>query len=316
MNAIEVEDLTYQYGAVCALDALNLTVPQGSLYALLGPNGSGKTTLMQILAGLRRVTHGRVELRSRPVASLTMSDRQRFTYIAENQQLPSWMRLEQYETYLAPLYPAWDFALANSLRTRFELDPKIKLGTLSRGSAMKAALLCALAPRPELMLMDEPFTGMDAVVKDDIVSGLLDSAGQEGCTMLICSHDLPEVDMLADWVGIMQNGRMLLSEPMDSLRERVKRVEITNAVVERNVIPSTALQVEQRDQRTAFLVTDAHEGYDASALRTLLPSDARVVVRDVTLREIFVAIARTNAESDARIPTETSLTPDHAGIRV
>lgn len=109
MNAIEVEDLTYHYGAVCALDALSVTVPQGSLYALLGPNGSGKTILMQILAGLRRVTHGRVELRGTPVASMTMADRQRFTYIAENQPLPAWMRMEQYESYLAPFYPSVGF---------------------------------------------------------------------------------------------------------------------------------------------------------------------------------------------------------------
>ena len=140
---------------------------------------------------------------------------------------PSWMRLEELEAYLAPLYPTWDRALANQLRDRFNLDPKRKIGAFSRGGQMKAALLCALAPRPRLLLMDEPFTGMDALVKDELVRGLLASAGSEGWTVLLCSHDIGELELLADWVGFLADGKMRLSEPLDLLYQRFKRVEVT-----------------------------------------------------------------------------------------
>jgi ABC-2 type transport system ATP-binding protein len=219
---IAVEQLTYKYGSTTALRDVTFTVPQGGIYALLGPNGSGKTTLLQLLMGLRRTRVGRASVLGRDVATLTAADRESIGYIAEGQSLPRWMKLRELEAYLAPLYPRWDAALASTLRTRFGLDPEKKIKALSRGDYMKVALLCALAPRPRLLLMDEPFTGMDVMVKDELVQGLLETAGSEEWTVVICSHDLAELEMLADWVGFISAGEMLVSEPMDDLRARFK----------------------------------------------------------------------------------------------
>src|SRR5689334_1069458 len=157
MAAIEADRVSYRYGGVTALRELELAVPEGALYALLGPNGSGKTTLLQILIGLRKAQSGHASVLGLDSARLSVSDRARIAYIAEGQPLPGWMRLEQLEAYLAPLYPTWDKSLANQLRDRFHLDPKRKISAFSRGGQMKAALLCALAPRPKVLLMDEPF---------------------------------------------------------------------------------------------------------------------------------------------------------------
>jgi ABC-2 type transport system ATP-binding protein len=168
MSVIDVDRVSYAYGSHEALRDLSLSIPEGSLYALLGPNGSGKTTLLQILMGLRRPKSGRVSVFGVDTTALTMADRAEIGYIAEGQALPGWMRVDQLEDYLAPLYPTWDRALADHLRERFELDPTKTIKSLSRGQHMKAALLCALAPRPKLLLMDEPFTGMDALVKDEL----------------------------------------------------------------------------------------------------------------------------------------------------
>jgi len=290
MAAIVAQALSYRYGRTLALDALDLTVPEGSMYALLGPNGSGKTTLMQILAGMRRASHGSAHVLGRDVRHLSVADRQRIAYVAEGQRLPAWMRLDEWEAYLAPLYPTWDHALAKSLRDRFGLDPKRKLGALSRGTAMKAALLGALAPRPQLLFMDEPFTGMDVIVKDELVRGLLDSAGQEGWTVLLCSHDIAEVELVVDWMGLLHDGRMTMSESMESLQSRFKRVEIVDAGVSVDRLPRGAMQVERSGARTRFLVSDADETLEAR-LRAQLPSDARVEVFDVSLREVFVAMS-------------------------
>jgi ABC-2 type transport system ATP-binding protein len=295
MQAIEATKLTHRYGSHTALADLDLAVPEGALYALLGPNGSGKTTLLQILMGVRRPTSGRVSLLGVDSHALTLRDRSTIGYIAEGQSLPAWMRLEQLEAYLAPLYDTWDVALANDLRRRFALDPRRKIGTLSRGEQMKAAMLCALAPRPKLLLMDEPFTGMDALVKDELVQGLLESAGREGWTVLLASHDIGELELLADWVGFLARGRMQLSEPMEVLQQRFKRVEVTGEeppAFSALGIPIDVWSLERSTDRLSALVSCPGPASVEAALRARMRDAARIEVRDATLREIFVALAK------------------------
>ena len=154
---IDVRDLSFKYGRRSVFEHMSFHVPEGALYALLGPNGAGKTTLMQILIGILRTYRGHATVNGRECARLRVEDRQRMGYVAEGLKLPAWMRLEQLEAYLAPLYPTWDRSHAASLRERFELDPKAKISQMSRGQYMKSALLCALAPRPKLLVLDEPF---------------------------------------------------------------------------------------------------------------------------------------------------------------
>ena len=295
MTAVETEHLSFAYGRVTALQDVALSVPEGALYALLGPNGAGKTTLLRILAGLQRARSGQVSIFGTPRASLTRDERARITYVAEGQRLPRWMRLAELERYLAPLYPTWDPALADDLRNRFSLDPSRRIGTFSRGEHMKAALLCALAPRPKLLLMDEPFTGMDPVVKDDLVRGLLASAASEGWTAIISSHDVAELEVLTDWVGFLDHGRLKLNEERETLRARFKRVTIVAAADATELAPRAGdewLSVDRAGRRLTF-VTGTAVGDDTAALmRVRFPGAESVEVRDATLGELFVAIAR------------------------
>lgn len=298
MTAIEVDHLTFRYGSVTALRELELSVPRGALYALLGPNGSGKTTLLQVLTGLRRPTAGRASVLGVDTSALSWRDRARIGYIAEGQSLPGWMRLDQLEAYLAPLYETWDPRLASELRERFGLDRSRRISTLSRGEHMKAALLCALAPRPGLLLMDEPFTGMDALVKDDLVRGLLETSGTEGWTVLLCSHDIGELELLADWVGFLEGGRMRLSEPMDSFRERFRRVDVVMADASSPVDQSVSnewLGIERSGSRISFVLSHPQDGSVERYVSARLPNAARMEVRPATLREVFVALARSPA---------------------
>jgi ABC-2 type transport system ATP-binding protein len=294
MSVIDVNGLTYRYGTTLALHGVDLRIEEGELHALVGPNGSGKTTLLQILAGLRRARTGRASVLGRDVSSLGIADRQRVTYVAEGQRLPGWMRLEQLEAYLTPLYPTWDRALARDLRSRFDLDPRRTLQAMSRGQQMKAALLCALAPRPRLVLMDEPFTGMDAAVKDDLVRGLLDSAGTEGWTVLLCSHDIGELEMFTDHVSVLVDGRIALSTSMDAMRERFKRVEVLLAGSERGLEEQDAAWISvERGGPLLTLLVSHHDGFPLEVgLRGRFPDAVRIDVRDATLREIFIALTR------------------------
>ena len=288
---IDVSHLTYRYGKLTALDDVSLTVPDGSLFALLGPNGSGKTTLLQILMGLRKARDGQVRVMGVDVGTLTVMDRAAMAYIAEGQALPAWMRLEQLEQYLAPLYPTWDFALATELREQFELDPTRRIGVLSRGEHMKAALLCALAPRPKLLIMDEPFTGMDALVKDDLVRGLLRSSGSEGWTVLICSHDIGELEMLADSVALMDRGQLCLSATMDDVRARFHHVDVTLPSGTEVLVRSEWLALDRAGSRLTFVVEGDEENVRAQLGREL-PAGARIELRSGTLREVFIALTK------------------------
>lgn len=290
---IEASHLTYRYGRTTALDDLSLAVPEGALYALLGPNGSGKTTLLQIVMGLRRQGGGQLRVFGTDRGRLTREQRSRIGYIAEGQRLPEWMKLEDLERYLAPLYPAWDAALASDLRQRFELDPRQRIGAMSRGGQMKAALLCALAPRPKLLVMDEPFTGMDVLVKDELVHGLLETAGQEGWSVVLCSHDIGELELLADWVGFLDHGKVTLSESVESLRSRFKRVEARmqdEGAAKTLRAAADWMSVERAGTRVSFIT--AHGDVESEdRLRSLLPHAEEVEVREASLRELFIALA-------------------------
>lgn len=305
MAAIAAAGVTHRYGRVEALRGVDWQVPEGALYALLGPNGAGKTTLMRIAAGALRPTRGRVQVLGRASDTLRVADRQWLGWVAESQRLPEWMTLAELERYLAPLYDTWDPGLATELRQRFELDPARRLGTLSRGEHMKAALLCALAPRPRLLLMDEPFTGMDVVVKDEIVRGLLAACGQEGWTIVVSSHDLAELELLADHVGFLSGGRMLLSAPLEGVRARYFQVEATLAA---GAAPVTLqpgwLDVERAGPRMT-LVVDAGEGSTGvEQVRSQLPTCDHLVVRPATLRELFMALGRPSGASRQPVQPE------------
>lgn len=305
MVAIAAAGVTHRYGNLEALRNVDWEVPEGALYALLGPNGAGKTTLMSVAAGVLRPMRGHVQLLGRSAATLGAADRQWLGWVAESQRLPGWMTLSALEGYLKPLYDGWDGALADELRQRFDLDPGRRLGVLSRGEQMKAALLCALAPRPSLLLMDEPFTGMDVVVKDEMVRGLLATCGQEGWTIVISSHDLAELELLADHVGFLNSGSLILSSSLEEMRSRYIRVEATLGHNEPVVALHPGWMDVERSGRRVTLVADLAEGpTSAEQLRSQLPGCERLDVRPPTLRELFMALARPTDEGSLRSKPE------------
>lgn len=291
---IQTFGLAHRYGRTWALRDVDLEIPEGSLYALLGPNGAGKTTLLKLLMGLLRPTQGEALLGGRPIHSLSVEERARIGYVAEGQELPGWMTLTQLERYLAPLYPTWDPDLAAHLRDRFRLPRDRKVKKMSRGEQMKVAMLATLAPRPRILIMDEPFTGMDALVRDEIVYGLLELAQGGEWTVLLCSHDIGELENLADWIGFLDRGRLILSEPLDLLKDRFRRVDVAlqaGSLTEMSGLPPTWLSPKRSGNRISFVTCDhGVEGWEAD-VRVNLPGAERVSVEPATLREIFVALA-------------------------
>ncbi len=223
-TAIRAQDLKKTFRKVVALDGLDLEVPEGSVYALVGVNGAGKTTTLKILMNIFQPSAGRAEILGVESTRLSPREFEFIGYVSENQQLPDWMTVDYLLGFLKPFYAGWDSALARKLVSQFDLPLDRTLKQLSRGMRMKVALASSLAYRPRLIILDEPFTGLDALVRDELIEGLLDLA--EGATVLISSHDLAEIETFASHIGYLDGGRLGFSEETASLAGRFREVEV------------------------------------------------------------------------------------------
>ena len=222
---IRTENLTKRFRSVAAIDDLDLQVPKGAIYALVGPNGAGKTTTLKVLMNIISATHGWAQVLDVKSTRLSAPQFAQIGYVSENQELPGWMTVKYLLAYLKPFYATWDDGRAEELLRQFELPLNTRLANLSRGMRAKAALASSLAYRPRLLVLDEPFSGLDALVRDELIGALLESA--DDATVLVSSHDLSEIESFASHVGYLEHGRLQFSEEMGSLTHRFRAIEIT-----------------------------------------------------------------------------------------
>jgi ABC-2 type transport system ATP-binding protein len=296
--AIATSNLTCRYGRTDAVRDLTLTIQPGSLFALLGPNGAGKTTTVRTLMNILRPSSGRATVAGVDSRLLGPRELAAIGYVSENQKLPAWMTVAELFAYCRPFYPTWDDALCRTLTAAFALPLTTRIGRLSRGMRVKAALVSSLAYRPRILVLDEPFSGLDPVVRDDLVHGVLELAGQEQWTVLLASHDLDEVERLVDTVAFLDAGRLVLAEPFPDLHARFRRVEVTTEASDERKSATSAgwIGVQRAGRVVRFVETRYVEG-DTERRATTAFTATRVDVHPMTLREIFVAIVRDRRET-------------------
>jgi len=295
-QAIETRGLSRTFGRLDAVRDLDLQVPTGSIFALIGPNAAGKTTTIKMLMNLVRPTAGHASVLGVPAESLTAADWQRIGYVSENQDLPGWMSPAQFLAYCRPFYPSWDDELCARLQASLGLTSRVPLKASSRGTRMKAALLSSLAYRPDLVMLDEPFSGLDPVVREELVRALLEVPRDREWTVVVSSHDVDEVERLADWVGFMAEGRLLFAEPVESLLIRFRLIEIVPRDGAARSAASAVSSLEGwlprgTSGRTLRFVDTAHDPADAQARIASAFPDASVHVSRLGLREIFITLA-------------------------
>jgi ABC-2 type transport system ATP-binding protein len=289
MNIIETHNLTRRFGRTEAVNDLNFTVLTGSICALLGANGAGKSTLIKLLLNLIKPTRGHSQVLGVDSRRLGAQEFAQIGYVSEGQQLPLWMTVRQFLSYCRPLYPTWDVQLERELMAQFELPENRKLEHLSRGMRMKAVLLSSLAYRPRLLLLDEPFSGLDPVVREEFIDGMLEVANSQEWSVLVATHDIAEVERLADRVVIVDRGSVQLDESVDSLLGRFRRVSVEGSGPA--VAPDEGVTEWEQSGTLARFVATRYTDEKASAWRENFSAN-RVTAAPMSLREIFITLNR------------------------
>ena len=290
---IEIQNLTRRFGTKLALDEVSLTVPRGCVFGLVGENGAGKTTLIKHVLGLLKAEQGSVRVFGLDPVENPPGVLSRIGYLSETRDLPGWMQVEELLRYTQAFYPQWDESYAESLRKQFSLESRAKIKDLSRGELAKAALLLALAYRPELLVLDEPSSGLDPVVRRDILEAIVRTVADEGRTVFFSSHLLDEIERVSDHVAMVVNGRVVLNAALDEIREAHHHLTLRFAQPQTKT-PSLAraLSISGAGKEWSVLCNGGRQEVIAQATNL----GAQVVEqRSPTLDEIFVARAGRSA---------------------
>jgi len=324
-HVIATEGLTRRFGRLEAVDHLTLHVPAGSIFGLLGPNGAGKTTTLKLLMNIIQPTSGRATVLGVDSQRLGPAEFAQIGYVSENQRMPDWMTVRELLAYCKPFYPSWDVRLSARLIEVMALPLDRKIRHLSRGMRMKAALVSSLAYRPKLLILDEPFSGLDPLMRDEFVQGVLELAGEGGWSAVVSSHDLEDIERLIDWVGYLRDGQLAFAESITDLQARFRQVDVSlpadaaanaagaasaavaastttantavaastgsSAIPLPSPLPAAWLNVTTGDRALRFV----HAGYVSETTDQELAArfpGAHIQVTPISLRETFIALAR------------------------
>ena len=291
---IQSEALNKSFRRHDAVRGISLAVAEGSIYALIGANGAGKTTTIKTLLNILTPTSGRAEVLGVDSRRLSPREYSKIGYVSENQELPQRLTVGAYLDYLRPFYPTWDVSLERSLVSDLQLPIDRKIRDLSHGMRMKASLACALCYRPRLLVLDEPFSGLDPLVRDELMERLLQQADE--MTVFLSSHELDEIEGSTTFVGYLENGRLLFQESMAQLSGRVREVRVTmnhDAGIPQGS-PENWINMSAAGNVLSFVDVRYESQVLQASINSLLADIKEVGIQPVALRSIFTALARSS----------------------
>ena len=284
-NAIEIEGLKFAYGRDGVLKGVDLQVPEGSIFGFLGRNGSGKTTTIKLLLGLLKPDDGFCRIEGINPQKDAISVRRIVGYMAEDQQMYGWMRIEQIVKWVASFYPTWDSKFTNQLLDMLELPRKNKVKTLSKGQNSRLALLLALGHRPKVVILDDPTLGLDPIARKEFLRYVIGLLQTNGVTVFFSSHLLYEIEPVADYVAILDKGTIIKTGRTFDLRESVKKVVLNTSQNDFSKIEGV-LDASKAGERVALTV----ENCNAEKINKIKDSYGGFVrVIGLNLDEIFEA---------------------------
>jgi len=296
---IQTDDLWKKYGRFNAVRGLSLAVPEGSAFALIGANGAGKTTTIKTLMNIVAPSRGTATVLGVDSRRISPRELAQIGYVSESQDMPGRMTVAGYLNYLRPFYPTWDRKLEADILGQMRLPPNRRIKDLSHGMRMKLGLACALPFRPKLLVLDEPFAGLDPLVRDEFMEGLLHQAGE--MTILISSHELTEIEGVATHVAFLDRGRLLFQESMSDLTDRLRDVRVT---LDREASAPAEPPQEWLDIRTSgnvlsFVDTRYSEEGLAARLNAVAGGVRTIDAQPIALRSIFTTLAKATRDGGA-----------------
>ena len=289
-DAIRTYRLTKHYGGKKVVDSLDLRVPRGCVYGLLGRNGAGKSTTLKMITGMVQPDYGRVELLGALAGTLDSATRARIAYLAEGHPLYAWMTVREAVAFTLPFYPGADRALVDQILDHFGLAPKAKIGRLSRGQRAQVSLALALAPDPELLILDDPTLGLDPNVRRDFLESMIQIIQRRGRTILFSSHILGDVERVADRVGVMVDGALRVDCPADHFKRAVRKVVAEFGREPPQLPPCPGLMSDWQVGTRRELVFVGYGPPQRAAIETLQPS--HVEVFELNLEDAFIEYTR------------------------
>ena len=296
-SVVRLQNVSRRFGRMQALSDVSLEVPEGVVFGLVGRNGAGKTTLIRHVMGLLRAAEGSVSVFGLDPVSYPTQVLAQIGYLSEGNELPEWMSVRELMHFTRAYYPTWDEGYAESLRKTFEIDPDRTIQKLSKGQRARVGLTLAIAHRPKLLVLDEPSSGLDPLVRRDILRAIIKTIAEEGRTVIFSSHLLDEVERVADRVAIIEGGRLIRNDELETLKSSVHRVMLRFA--RPHTAPPSAhgfFNWQGNEHHwSAYFSGARDEAADAS--RRL---DAELVERaSPSLNEIFLALVSERPEQRA-----------------
>lgn len=289
--AVELAGVTKRFKQQVAVKDLSLQIRQGTTLGLLGPNGAGKTTTIKMLMGLLPRDAGRVSVLGVDPAVEHVAVKQRVGYVPEQQFIYRWMRVREAISFCRSLYPQWNETRCSELLRLFQLGPEKKVKAMSKGMVVKLALLLALSHEPEMLVLDEPMAGLDPLVREELLDGVLQSVCERAPTIVFSSHTVADVQRMADVVGIMYEGRLLVHCGVDDLLRGTKRIRavLKDGQAPAAVPPGT---IWQRVQNREWLLTV--RDFSAETVERLHTANRleQLEVTDLGLEDIFKDFVR------------------------
>ncbi|MFK8115012.1 MAG: ABC transporter ATP-binding protein [Rubripirellula sp.] len=284
---VHIEQLSRRFGNTNAIDDVSLSVRPGYVYGLVGANGAGKTTLIKHLLGLLRAQQGTVKVFGLDPAQNPVEVLQRIGYLSENRDLADWMQVDELLRYTSAFHPQWEQAYASELVKRFEIDVSKKVKDLSKGMRAQVGLIAAVAHRPDLLLLDEPSTGLDAVVRRDILNELIRTVADEGRTAIFSSHLLDEVELMSDYVFMIDKGKLVLEGELDDIKAEHQLLTVQFAADRSEPPTISGLLSAQQHGNTWHLVCNGAADQVHQSLQAVGGEVTKS--RNAALNEIFVA---------------------------
>jgi ABC-2 type transport system ATP-binding protein len=289
-DPIVIQNVSRSFDGPPVVADLSFSVKAGSIYGFLGRNGSGKTTTLRMLAGLIKPYAGTVRVLGHDPFTIGAAERQWLGYMSEKAAIPAYTKVRSVLNLGRQLYPTWDAALADALLAKYDLSPKKRFMSLSAGNQRLLSFIMAIAPRPKVLLLDEPAANLDVVARREILDDILDLIRDCGCTVLFSTHILSDVERVADEIGILVKGSLRVSEPLDSLKDSIRQTRFfgfKNGSLPAD-LPESFRTVRGHGEMTVTLRTSPLITPETLAQRWGCQQETRAL----SLEDIFVELSR------------------------